>query len=335
MGKNKDKEKQYGFADAKTVQMPRLAGRNALREASADDLRVLLCLLEREGACRAEQLSDDAGCSAGRVAASLEYWEECGVLTKDDGEAEMSKTQDDGEKKKPLRRRSELSAMTGEETAEVIHRRKLQLLIDEAERLYGKVFSTAEIGVIAGLSEQLELEDAYILTLFSFCKRQGKLSLRYAEKTAFALFEEGIDTLGALEAHIERRERAKSGIWQMRRLFGLGERALTKREEECFIRWLSDFGYGEDIIGIAYDITVNTTGKASVAYVDKIISKWHAAACRSVRDVEAYIEREKSSISQKKAAEKEKAADSRQKRGSFDTDEFFARALERSYGKKK
>jgi DnaD/phage-associated family protein len=120
---------------------------------------------------------------------------------------------------------------------------------------------------------------------------------------------------------------------QRRGMFGIGERALTKREEDAFTRWLAEYGYSADIIGIAYDITVNTTGKASVSYADKILAKWYAAGCRTEEQVEELIAREKQGFATKTPSKK--AADPKPSGiGSFDTDEFFQRALERSYGPK-
>lgn len=320
-------DKTYTVKGARSAAVPALAGRNVLKEASADDLRVLLCLIELEGRASDESLADAVGCSRGRVRAALEYWLDCGVIEEEKAP--------EGKKKKAraLRAASELSPMTGEETAEVVDRRDLSALIDEAQTLYGKVFNTAEISVVAGLSEQLELEDGYILVLLAWCLGKGKKSLRYAEKTAFSLYEEGVDSLAALEEYISKKEAAASGIGQLRRMFGIGERALTKREDETFTRWLTDYGYGVEILGIAYDITVNTSGKASVAYADKIVSKWYTAGCRSEADVEKLIERERQSFVAK-SSPRGKPAQKEEPQGSFDTDEFFSRALERSYGKK-
>ena len=321
-------DKAYKIAGEKSATVPALAGRNVLKEASADDLRVLLCLIELEGKATDEELADAVGCSRGRVRASLEYWLDSGVIE------EGRKKPDEKKKKKALRAASELSPMTGEETADIVHRRDLSALIDEAEGLYGKVFNTAEISVIAGLSEQLELEDGYILVLLAWCLGKGKKSLRYAEKTAFSLYEEGVDSLAALEEYISKKEAAASGIGRLRRMFGIGERALTKREDETFTRWLTDYGYDTEILGIAYDITVNTSGKASIAYADKIVSKWYTAGCRSEGDVEKLIEREKQSFTATKVTPKKSPVQTEESTGSFDTDEFFSRALERSYGKK-
>lgn len=308
--------------------VPRLAGKIALREASADDLRVLLAFLERGS----EHLSRDAGVSPARAEAALDYWREAGILT--EGE-DVPAPDEPAKEKRPLRRPDELVPATGEETAEIIRRRSLSGVIDEAQRLLGKVFNTTEIGIVAGLAEQLALEPEYILTLISWCHRRGKDSLRYAERTAFSLVSEGVETLSQLEEYITRRESAESGIGQIRRMFGLGERALTKTEEKRFSGWLIEDGYPIDVIGIAYDLTVEATGKASSAYADKILKKWKAAGCSSsVGEVEAFLTRERI----ERGAPGKKVAGRNPKHDAipqtYDSGDFFARAVERSYQKK-
>ena len=305
--------------------VPRLAGKIALREASADDLRVLLVFLERG----AERIARDAGVSQARADAALDYWREAGILTEGIGTEPT-------EPKKALRPADELAPATGEETAEIIRRRDLSGVIDEAQRLLGKTFNTTEIGIVAGLAEQLELEPAYILTLISWCHNRGKDSLRYVERTAFSLVSEGVETLAQLEAYIARREASESGIGQIRKMFGIGERALTKTEEKRFTQWLTDDKFPVEVIGIAYDITVEATGKVSLAYIDKILSKWKEAGCAgSVEAVENFIEREKAERGQTAAQKNARGPRHDPIPSTYDSGDFFARAVERSYQKKK
>ena len=324
--KNGKTESPLRVVDGIRGAVPRLAGKIALREASADDLRVLLVFLERGS----EHLSRDAGVSEARAEAALDYWREAGILSEGEGEPNEPETE-----KRPLRRPDELAPATGEETAEIVRRRNLSGVIDEAQRLLGKVFNTTEIGIVAGLAEQLALEPEYILTLISWCHNRGKDSLRYAERTAFSLVSEGVETLPQLEEYITRREAAESGIGQIRRMFGLGERALTKSEEKRFTGWLVDSGFPIDVIGIAYDLTVEATGKASSAYADKILKKWKDAGCSSsVAEVERFIERERAGrgLPEKRPAGRSPKHDEIPK--TYDSGDFFARAVERSYQKK-
>ena len=310
--------------------VPRLAGKIALREASADDLRVLLVFLERG----AEHIARDAGVSPARAEAALDYWCEAGILT--DGEDALTETApaEPAQKKRALPSSDELIPMTGEETAEIIRRRGLSGAIDEAQRLLGKTFNTTELKTFAELVEQLQVEPAYVLTLISWCLRRGKGSLYYVRGTAVSLVSEGIETLSQLEDYISSREAAESGIGQLRKMFGIGARALTKTEEKRFTQWLIDDHLPVEVIGIAYDITVNNTGKVSLAYIDKLVRVWKDAGCSgSVEEVERYIERER--------AERGQSATGKTARGpkhdaipsTYDSGDFFARAVERSYKK--
>lgn len=306
--------------------VPRLAGKIALREASADDLRVLLVFLERG----AEHIARDAGVSPARADAALDYWREAGILSDGVG----SEPEDNEPKKKPLPASDELIPMTGKEGAEIIRRRNLSGAIDEAQRLLGKTFNTTELKTFAELVEQLQIEPAYILTLISWCKRRGKGTLYYVRGTAVSLVSEGIETLSQLEEFISKREAAESEIGQLRKMFGIGERALTKTEEKRFTQWLTEDKIPLEVIGIAYDMTVNKTGKVSLAYIDKLLKIWKDAGCAgSVEEVERFIERERA----------ERGKNANPSRGpkhdpipsTYDSGDFFARALERSYSDQK
>ena len=307
--------------------VPRLAGKIALREALADDLRVLLVFLERG----AEHIARDAGVSQARADAALDYWREAGILT----EGDADKTEQSKPEKPASIAANELIPMTGEETAEIIRRRDLSGAIDEAQRLLGKTFNTTELKTFVELIEQLNVEPAYILTLISWCKRRGKGTLYYVRGTAVSLVSEGIETLSQLEEHISRREKAESDIGQLRKMFGIGERALTKTEEKRFTQWLIEDKLPIEVIGIAFDMTVNNTGKISFAYIDKLVRIWIQAGCSgSAEEVERFIERERAERGLPQYDKKTRGPKHDNIPSTYNVDDFFARALERSYGKK-
>ena len=157
--------------------------------------------------------------------------------------------------------------------------------------------------------------------------------MRYVEKVAFSLYDQGVSDFERLEAHIERQRLMRSREGGLRRLFGMGERAFTSKEEEAFTRWCVEYGYDDALIGLAYDLTVGATGKASVSYADKIITRWNTEGCKTAADANALIEKEKN---EKAKAAKPSLAKDKEKDAmrSFDVDDFFAHALDRSYGKK-
>ena len=304
-----------------------LPSSDLLKDATAEDLRVLICLIAKEGDCTLESLAHDAGCSTAKVKGALAYWQECGVLVEGNGTAPKSSEQKP--QKAPIGLSRDLLPRGEDENAAYITAHSMEELINECQRLMGRLFNPTEIAVIVGMNEQLGFDFTYIMTLVAYCAKAGKLTLRYVERMAIGLFEEEITTAEALDAHLKRLEATASREGKLRRLFGMGERALSKKEKECFARWVCDFGYDMDIIGMAYDITVNTQQKAIVSYTDKILTRWHDAGCRSLKDCEALQEKERAAKPQKKT---KGAAPDPNRPTSFTTDDFFSRALERSYG---
>ncbi|MBP5209662.1 MAG: DnaD domain protein [Clostridia bacterium] len=297
--------------------LERLPFGDHLKEATAEDLRVLVCLLALDDGAGVSDLARAAGCSAARVRGALAFWQECGV------------TADRTPAKKPLASARNLAPQTEAEDAAYIREHDLGALIDECQTLYGRLFNPAEISVVVGLSEQLGLDDAYVLTLAGWCVKQNKKTLRYLERIAIGLSDDGIDTPARLDEHLKRREKALSAEGRLRKLFGIGERALSKTETDCFGRWVCDFGFDMDVIGLAYDITVDQKQKALVRYTDSVLARWHGAGCRTLADVEALLEKEKRE--RKTSAAAVRGAYSPSDGGSFSTEDFFARALERSY----
>ena len=311
-------------ADTPLLSLSSLPQSEHLTDAGKEDLRVLICLLAKGADTPADTLAKDAGCSLAKVKGALAYWQECGVLTIDDGTKKVAK-----DTPAPLGMSRDLLPREEKENAEYITAHSMEELIDECQRLMGRLFNPTEIAVIVGLSEQLGFDFTYIMTLLAYCVKTKKLTLRYLERMAIGLYEEGITTNEALDAHLKRLEQSASREGKLRKLFGMGERALTKSEKECFARWVCDFGYDMEVIGMAYDITVNNQQKAIVRYTDKILTRWYEAGCKTLADCEALVEREKQSRPRKKPGHEKPDP---QRPTSFSTDDFFARALERSYG---
>ena len=142
--------------------------------------------------------------------------------------------------------------------------------------------------------------------------------LHYAEKLAFALYDEGITTGEMLAEELRRRESAADAEGKIRSLFGVGERAFTTKEKKFISAWINDMGYSIEIIQKAYEVTADATGKGSFAYANSVLERWNAAGLRTLPEIEE---------SYKKGAGGDSPAT-----GSFDTDSFFEAAVKRSLG---
>lgn len=305
----------------------------AMPRAGETDLRVLLALAGGE--------APPASIPEAALQASLAFWRGAGILSAEDGtqkaappapvqaspQADPQENRGEpAEAKKALRHADALPEYNAEEVKSIFNGDPaLAGLLDACQQTVGKVFNTTECGIILGLRDHLALDAEYILTLLSYCVGKGKKSLRYLEKAALDLTDCGIDTPAALETCLKQREAADSMEGKLRTLFGMKDRALSKKEKDCFSRWCGVWQFDLEGIRRAYELTVNATGQASVPYADAILSKWHEAGCHTPEEIDAY---DKNGKNGKKPPEK---AGGKTENSSFDIDDFFEAALRRRY----
>ncbi len=304
-------------------------------EAGAEALRVLLWLSSDPAlADKPRQLSKLAECDAEGTRAALAFWTEKGLFAPEDGSlpamsvlsesVPASVKQDKTEEKPLLRRADQLPTYTSSELADLLEARvAIRMLVDEAQKAYGKIFNTAEINILVGMTDYLGLSEESVVLLLAHCKRIGKTNLRSVEKYAFRLADRGITDAAALEEEFLRSEAMHSFEGQVRSLFGMKSRALTTKESKMLSAWM-DFGYGIDVVRLAYDITVTATGEPSVGYANAILERWHAEGLSDLAAVEKAIEKEKQ---KKEGKNGQKPALG----NSFDTDDFFEAAIKRGF----
>ena len=161
-------------------------------------------------------------------------------------------------------------------------------------------------------------------------KAEGKrLTVAYIEKTAYALYNDGIDTLEKFEKYVKDQEAYGSITGRMRRLFGVGDRSFTKTEKSYHTKWIKDWQMPYELIEYAYDITVDAKGKLIYPYMSKILSDFHDENITTLEAAEARTDGYRSKLKE----EREKSGQSfgSDVKSSFDSQEFFDRALKRSY----
>ncbi len=195
-------------------------------------------------------------------------------------------------------------------------------LLDSCQMILGKVLSAAESNIIIGMVDHLALSHEYIMLLFAHAKNMGKDSVRYVEKMALSFFDKGILTYAQLIEEVSAQEAAADMASYIRKLFGLGRRALIQSEKDMIDRWTNEYKMTKDMLTKAYEITVEKTGEAGFPYMNAVIENWHKAGYSTIDEVNAAEEAYRRDKETKNAATKQ---------GSFDTDDFFESALRRSY----
>ena len=308
-----------------------VTGTEAFSEASREELRVLLALVENNGRFESiESLAALARTSKARASSSVAFWEESGVIKRDSAAPTITEEFEERIKLGQIRE------VTANEAATSIRKSGLADMITECAALMNRTaFNSAEIKELTALYEQYALSEEFIVTLAAYLAEHGKLTVSKLVNRALKLCEREIDTPQALESYIIERESESEAEREFRKLFGIYGRAPSKTEKECFKKWSSDYGYFTEIVGEAYDIAVTNATRGHLSYADKLLTRWYESGCRTLSDCRARYDADEAEKKAKKDLEKQKKSTAKPKKeryGDFDPEEAFLKALERSYG---
>ncbi|MBE6714652.1 MAG: DnaD domain protein [Ruminococcaceae bacterium] len=304
-----------------------------LSEAGGTRLKVLLYILS-DPEFDSESAAEALNITLKSFNAAIEYWMRAGAIecegfekkAKQKKESALLSDGADGtnvtvKRPRPVARASELPRYSTEQIAAYVEEHNIGDLLSACQQYMGKMFTTAEVETVVGLLDYLKLEPEYIMLLFAHCEKMNKKSLRYVEKLAIGLFDKDILGYEELDSHLNAIEAAAQMDKPLRDLFGIGRRALTKKEKEAFETWVGKWALPMALIERAYEVTVENTGNASVPYCNAVLQRWYESGYKSIEEVEAAM-----------AEYKHDKDGSKDKKGSFDEDDFFEAALRRSYG---
>jgi len=251
-----------------------------------------------------EGFSERTGLSENDILRSIAFWNKTGVITVE-GMKHYAPAVSVSNK---------VPTYSGAQVKKIMEKNaEIASLFDICQTIMGKSFTPVDFNNIIYLKDYFKLSNEYIMLLISHCVENEKDGWAYIRKTAKNLYEDGIYTYTQLEKHFEDRKNRMSAEYKIRGIFGIGTRELSKKEEEKIHLWIKE-AIPEELIKKAYDITVNNTGKISLAYASRIIENWISLGYKTLEDVES---------NDRKRIEK-------QSMSTFDADDFFEAALARS-----
>lgn len=359
---------KYRFNYGNEVITLPLSAAQYIGVASKEKIRVLFSLAA-EPAMTLKKRAESLGLDESAVAAAISYWTAVEVISADHRSAREERAEAPGpavgETKKPRRSPADapVSADGGEREStgakankkrdggktiallnETPHMTTAELtgaaadeenarLLEHCQQLMGRVFNAAEAERIVSVRSYLGVSADFIALLCKSLKDEGRLTVRSLESTAIELHDAGITSMEELIEYFDRREKARALEGKVRSLYGLGSRALSASERKILERW-AKLGISEDMIEFAFELTVDTAGSASLNYTNAIIENWAASGIKTVKEAkkreEEFRTRTQSKASRKKGAAAKKPSE--ETHSSFDTDDFFEKALRRSYG---
>lgn len=302
-----------------------LAGSAALREATAEELRVLIALIQAGEVLSPETVAEAVGISRARAVAALAYFRASGVLPEGGIVDEHPFFLEGGR----------LDELSPARMANAVERENLKPLLEECAALLGKpTLSATESRDVVALYEQYGLNEEYITTLLADICRLPNPTVRGMVNRAISLHGKDIRTPEALNAHLADRDRSNDAIHIYRRVMGFYDRNLSAAEKQSAARWVGELGFDEQVLSFAYDYAVDRGVSNVRAYMDKLLTVFHDGGCRSRAECETYLQTHPAPAA-RAAGNKKKPLEEKLYTDSFDPEDAFQKALARSYGEDK
>ena len=244
-----------------------------LKEADEKKLKILLYILRHAPrAVTVEELCRASGASVSATELIVEYWKNSGIL----GAAEP-KSAPAPEHKKP----DAVEVARAAETDET-----LSFLLKHAQELIGHTLTRTETESLFSVYSWAGIPADALLLMIRYCVSIDKCNMRYVEKLAYSWQDEGIASYDAAEKKIAAMKAADKAETKIKSIVGIDGRNLTSSEKAHLDRWINEWGFGWDLITVAFERTAEKTGKASFAYMNGILSKWRDQGIKKKKDLE-------------------------------------------------
>lgn len=190
-------------------------------------------------------------------------------------------------------RQPERHQYTEQDVAQAQRRdQSFQLLVGEAQRRLGRTLSGEELKTLLGLHDFLRLPTEVIGLLIHYCIQRGRSraasrapSMRVIEKEGYLWAEQGIDTVEAAAAYMNRQLQQYAAVGRYQALLGVQGRRLTAGEERYLLQWAQQ-RLPDEVIALAYERTCLATGGLKWPYMDAILRRWDEQGLRTVAEIE-------------------------------------------------
>ena len=152
-----------------------------------------------------------------------------------------------------------------------------------AEQYTGKMLSRHDMETLFFIYDTLQFSPDLIDYLIQYCVERGKKLFAYIKKVAIDWSESHITDVEGARLHTSNYN--KQVIEVMR---ALGNSANPTEPEINYVKhWYDTFGFSSDIVMNACERAVLATPNNRFQYVDAILTNWHKANVKNIKDIEA------------------------------------------------
>lgn len=313
-----------------------------LRFAGESQLKVLLYILRNAGADLSDEaISDALAIHKEDVRDAISYWVDKGLFVATTETISIpEKTSTASE---PV---VEIKAVTGAVSGENVSSEKLRpvsratkpepgyvakrlradknlvFLMDEAQRILGKVLSNSDTATLIMLHDTDGLPVEVLLMLMEHCVQIDKGNMRYIERTGIKWAADGVTNISLAEEKIRRYSESSVAWVTVSAVFGLRLSGTpTKKQIEFADRWINEWGFSEDMLRLAYERCVDQKGEMNLPYINAILKRWFEQKLRNPDEVL------KAESASKPSGKKKNSGSSASESASYDIDEYEKKSI--------
>lgn len=163
----------------------------------------------------------------------------------------------------------------------------VRAMFDSFRQLFGRELSPNELFMFLDWMDDYNFPPDVIKLLVEECVSRDKKDMPYLKQVAKNWFDAGIDSVDKAKQYNARHKEKWQKYNKVLSFLRIG-RQPTSAEEEMLQKWFYTFGYGEDVVLKACELTAGTL-KPSFNYIDKILTEWHKKGLSAMPEVEAYL----------------------------------------------
>ena len=166
---------------------------------------------------------------------------------------------------------------------------------DEAAVIMGRPLNSDELKRLLVIYNYIGLPADVIYLLLHYCSDisqnsdgQGRRpTMNFIQNQAFLWGRLGINDYDNAERYVEEQLSRRTRIGEIKDALDIGTRRLVAAEQRYISSWI-DMGFGPDAVNLAYNITVENTGKLAWKYLDRILAGWDSKGLHTYAEVSAY-----------------------------------------------
>lgn len=251
--------------------LPTLIVEEGLKEIDSDYLKVILLIFRNpDKNYSTGLLANLLNLSPEKTEAAIRYWVQKGVLL--------------GGQQPKQEQVHTISQRVRPETPP-LGDTELKFLLSSMEGLLQRPVTSTDVKTITYIYEYYRLPADVILMAIQYAVERGKNSIKYIESVCIGWYDQGIITHTQAEEHLQKLSKEQEFAREIKRMFGIAGRKLIPSEEKFISAWFQQYQFPLEVIELAYEKTIQNTGKVAFAYTNKILLNWHKKGYRTLEDI--------------------------------------------------